>query len=215
MWKALHWNGKVVRVTDLIFTGDVEDKLQRLQWKPSLSLWRPLRFCVHVHGVMASESCIDGNRDQALWVATAQSQYSDVTMGTMASQSLAYRLFSELFVSAHIKDNIKAPRHWPLWGEFAGDRWMASNAENVSIWWRHNAACGTIARTHGCVRNDSETHSTGVTGLHSRLRRSCNPVTQSRAFHCHVRSRFYHIHNVYKRNWDGPCLMNLTQNSYS
>ena len=41
------------------------------------------------------------------------------------------------------------------------------------------------AKTHGCVRNDSETHSTGVTGLHSRLRRSCNPVTQSRAFHCH------------------------------
>ena len=32
--------------------------------------------------------------------------------------------------------------------------------------------------------------------------------------HIHVRSRFYHIHNVYKRNWDGPCLMNLTQNSY-
>ena len=35
----------------------------------------------------------------------------------------------------------KAPRHWPLWGEFTGDRWIprikASNAENVSIWWRH------------------------------------------------------------------------------
>ena len=45
------------------------------------------------------------------------------------------------------------------------------------------------ARTHGCVRNDSETHSTGVTGLHSRLRWTCNPVTQSRAFHCH----FAHI----------------------
>ena len=33
--------------------------------------------------------------------------------------------------------------HWPLWGEFTGDRWilrkMASNAENVSIWWRHHA----------------------------------------------------------------------------
>ena len=37
------------------------------------------------------------------------------------------------------------------------------------------------ARTHRGVRNDSETHSTDVTGL----RRSCNPVTQSRAFHCH------------------------------
>ena len=36
------------------------------------------------------------------------------------------------------KENIKAPRHWPL----CGDRWiprtMASNAENVSIWWRHH-----------------------------------------------------------------------------
>ena len=46
----------------------------------------------------------------------------------------------------------------------------------ICIWWK---------REHGCVRNDSETHSTGVTGLHSRLRWSCNPVTQSRAFHCH------------------------------
>ena len=38
--------------------------------------------------------------------------------------------------------NIQAPRHWPLCGEFTSDRWtpaqMASNAENVSIWWRHH-----------------------------------------------------------------------------
>ena len=26
------------------------------------------------------------------------------------------------FVQAQINDNIKAPRHWPLWGEFTGDR---------------------------------------------------------------------------------------------
>ena len=30
-----------------------------------------------------------------------------------------------------------------------------------------------------------------------------------------VRSRFYHIHIVYRRNWEGSCLMNLTQKSYS
>ena len=39
------------------------------------------------------------------------------------------------------KENIKALRHWPLWGEFTGDRWIpaqrVSNVENVSIWWRH------------------------------------------------------------------------------
>ena len=45
-------------------------------------------------------------------------------------------------------------------------------------------------RTYGYVRNDRETHWTGVTGLHSRLRRSCNTVTQSRAIPCH----FAHNH---------------------
>ena len=40
-----HRNEKVVRVTALIFIGDVEDKLQRLQWIPRLSTWRPFRFC--------------------------------------------------------------------------------------------------------------------------------------------------------------------------
>ena len=43
---------------------------------------------------------------------------------------------------ARIKENIKAPRHWPLWGKFTGDRWIpplrTSHAENVSIWWRHH-----------------------------------------------------------------------------
>ena len=42
----IHWNGKAVRVTALVFTGDVEDKLQRLQRIPRLSPWRPFRFCV-------------------------------------------------------------------------------------------------------------------------------------------------------------------------
>ena len=27
-------------------------------------------------------------------------------------------------VQAQIKENIKAPRHWPLWGGFTGDRWI-------------------------------------------------------------------------------------------
>ena len=54
---------------------------------------------------------------------------------------MASRLFTQPFIQAQINENIKAPRHWPLWGEFTGDRWIAaqiaSNAENVSIWWRH------------------------------------------------------------------------------
>ena len=62
---------------------------------------------------------------------------------TMTSQwprqrlkSQASRLFTQSFIRAQIKENIKAPRHWPLCGEFPAQR--ASNAENASIWWRHH-----------------------------------------------------------------------------
>ena len=36
----------------------------------------------------------------------------------------ASRLFAQSFIQAQIKGNIEAPRHWPLWGEFTGDRWI-------------------------------------------------------------------------------------------
>ena len=58
-------------------------------------------------------------------------------MGAIASQITSLTIFNQPFVQTQIKENIKAPRHWPLCGEFTGDQ-MASNAENVSIWWRHH-----------------------------------------------------------------------------
>ena len=68
---------------------------------------------------------------------------------TMTSQwarkrlkSPASRLFTQLFIQTQMNENIKAPRHWPLCGEFTVDRWIpltkAIDAENVSIWWRHD-----------------------------------------------------------------------------
>ena len=49
-----------------------------------------------------------------------------------------------MFVKLQIKENIKAPRHFSLWREATGDRWipaqMASNMDNVSIWWRHHVS---------------------------------------------------------------------------
>ena len=57
-------------------------------------------------------------------------------------KSPASRSFTQPFIQAQIKENIEATRHWPLWGEFTGDRWIpltkASDDENVSIWWRHH-----------------------------------------------------------------------------
>ena len=67
--------------------------------------------------------------------------YSGVIMGTIASEITGVSLVTQPFVQTQIEENIKAPRHWWLCGEFTGDWWIlaqrASNAENVSIWRRH------------------------------------------------------------------------------
>ena len=51
--------------------------------------------------------------------------------------------FTQPFLQAKIKENMKVLCHWSLWWEFTGvtDEFpaqTASNAENVSIWWRHH-----------------------------------------------------------------------------
>ena len=33
-------------------------------------------------------------------------------------------VYSNRLFKARIKEYIKAPRHWPLWGEFTEDRWI-------------------------------------------------------------------------------------------
>ena len=57
-------------------------------------------------------------------------------MGATGFKSPASRLFTQPVIEAQIKENIKAPRHWPLCGEFSGEfpAQMASNAENVFYW---------------------------------------------------------------------------------
>ena len=50
--------------------------------------------------------------------------YSDFIMSAMASKLPASLLFTQPFIQAEIKENIKAPRHWPLCREFTGDRWI-------------------------------------------------------------------------------------------
>ena len=39
-------------------------------------------------------------------------------------KSPASWLFTQQFIQAQIKENIKAPCHWPLCGEFTGDQWI-------------------------------------------------------------------------------------------
>ena len=39
-------------------------------------------------------------------------------------KSPTLRLFTQPFIQMQIKENIRALRHWPLRGEFTGDRWI-------------------------------------------------------------------------------------------
>ena len=45
-------------------------------------------------------------------------------MGEIASQITIPPIVYLTFIQAQIKENIKAPRHWPLCGEFTGDSWI-------------------------------------------------------------------------------------------
>ena len=56
-------------------------------------------------------------------------------------KSPATPLFTQPFIQTQIKENIKAPRHWPLCCVARNSpvtAQTASNAENVSIWRRHH-----------------------------------------------------------------------------
>ena len=68
--------------------------------------------------------------------------YIDVIMTTMASQITSLTVVYSAVYSDADQRNIKAPRHWPLCGEFTGTgefpAQRASYAENASSWWRHH-----------------------------------------------------------------------------
>ena len=56
-------------------------------------------------------------------MAVASINYSGVIMSAMTSQ-IADFSFAQPTVQGQIEESIKAPRHWPLWGESTGDRWI-------------------------------------------------------------------------------------------
>ena len=80
-------------------------------------------------------------------------------MGSMASEITSITILYSTVIQAQIKENGKAPRHWPLCGEFTGTgdfpAQRASNAEYVSIRWRHHDICTDHAELHQSVSGHS------------------------------------------------------------
>ena len=80
-------------------------------------------------------------------------------MSARASTITDVTMFTQPFVQAQIKENIIAPRHWlcegnsPVTDEFPAQR--ASNADNISIWWRHHALfCNAAAPGYSVMHAD-------------------------------------------------------------
>ena len=108
-----------------------------LDYESITALWIGPQSCLHPQTLWAWSNESANNYEKY--------HYSDVIMKRWRLKSPASRLFTQPFIQAQIKENIKAQRHWPLWGEFTGDRWIPRTKRqwrgNVSIWWRHHAGC--------------------------------------------------------------------------
>ena len=83
----------------------------------SLRLKTPYVHC-NISQYLSDLSC---RQSIVSWTQDGVEHYCGVIMGAMASQ---IKLFAESFIQTQIKENIKVPRHWPLWGEFTGDQWI-------------------------------------------------------------------------------------------
>ena len=76
-------------------------------------------------------SCKWKQHSTAMWICFRINLFHSTIYITVTSQwarwhlkSPASRLFIQAFIQAQIKESIKVLHHWPLWGEFTGDRWI-------------------------------------------------------------------------------------------
>ena len=111
---------------DIFFDLRLNKRLSKQSWgwwfeTPSRSLWRH-RYVIVLCHICFLWCFISGTHWRLKIVSHVSLHYNDVTMGRWRLKSPASRLFTQPFIRAQIKGNIKASRHWPLCGEFTDDR---------------------------------------------------------------------------------------------
>ena len=72
------------------------------------------RISLHWSAIAAILNEITQNLAYVILIRLQPSSYSDVILNAMASHITSLKIFY----------SINAPRHWPLCGEFTGDRWI-------------------------------------------------------------------------------------------
>ena len=116
-------NGNIFRVTGHLygeFTGHRFDVFFDLPLNKRLSKqWRGWWFETPSHPLWRHCNGYVGVQVDFISTITMTSQWALWHLKSPVSP-----LFARPFVQAHIKENIKAPCHWPLSGESTGDRWI-------------------------------------------------------------------------------------------
>ena len=72
--------------------------------------------CAHILPIHNIQTNIDTSK--------LGSHYGDVIMSTMAYQITSLSIVYSTVYSGADQESVKAPRQWPLCGEFSGDRWI-------------------------------------------------------------------------------------------
>ena len=54
-------------------------------------------------------------------------------MSAMAFQNTSLTIVYLTVIQAQINENVKAPRSWPFWEEFTGDRWIRRTKDQCEI----------------------------------------------------------------------------------
>ena len=110
---SLRYDGRLIFTTGIIIPG----KMILIYWKRTLGAGK--------YDLKAPYSQV---RSSLLCRCKTSVFSDDITVTSQWARwrlkSPASRLFAQPFVQAQIKENIKAPRHWPLWGESIGHRWI-------------------------------------------------------------------------------------------
>ena len=61
---------------------------------------------------------------EGISLCEAYIHHSDIIMSAMASQMTGVLIVCSTVCSGADQKKYQAPRHWPLWGESTGDRWI-------------------------------------------------------------------------------------------
>ena len=108
----------------MVITHDMKD----VSWRCLTFVFNKISKSEYLMNSWNNEILLDsvGYGNTFLWesyLCFLPAHYDDLIMTEMASHITSLTIVCSTF-HAQMKENIKAPRHWPLWGEFTGDRWI-------------------------------------------------------------------------------------------